>query len=77
MIKKYKEMGQDMAKEEGKPDICMIVNTLRLSQKEDRRNFLSAARKRRKRSGYANGADHYQGTPALHRETAGYKMIHR
>jgi len=77
MIKKYKEMGQDVAREEGKPDICTIVNTLRLPQKKDRRNFLSAARKRRKRSGYGNGADHYQGTPALHRETAGYKMIHR
>ena len=35
----YKEMGQDMAREEGKPDICTIVNTLRLPQKEDRRNF--------------------------------------
>ncbi|EGI57979.1 hypothetical protein G5I_13957 [Acromyrmex echinatior] len=32
-------MGQDMAREEGKPDICTIVNTLRLPQKEDRRNF--------------------------------------
>ncbi|KYN08096.1 hypothetical protein ALC62_00941 [Cyphomyrmex costatus] len=36
----------------------------------------SVARKRRKRSGYGNGADHYQGTPALHRETAG-KFIMR
>ncbi|KYN17448.1 hypothetical protein ALC57_10240 [Trachymyrmex cornetzi] len=32
-------MGQDMAREEGKPNICTIVNTLRLPQKKDRRNF--------------------------------------
>lgn len=35
---------------------------------------LFAAARRRKRSGYGNGADHYRGTPALHRETSGGRV---
>jgi len=41
------------------------------------KKLFAAARRRRKRNGYGNGADHYRGTPALNRETAGYKMIFR
>lgn len=50
---------------------------LTITAKRRSRKFLAAARRRRKRGGYGNGADHYRGAPALHRETAGYKMIRR
>ena len=66
-----------MTREEGKPRYLYDCEYFAITAKGRSKKLLSAARKRRKRSGYGNGADHYQGTPALHRETAGYKMIRR